>query len=113
MRGESILLKIAPRVFGAITHIRVCRHVEHKLSTHHRLGKARLVQNIPAHQAKAGGPGRGSQKALLPGGEIVVANHRMAVRKKPLGQCTTDEAGATGNEITQLGFQWLLEADND
>jgi len=37
----------------------------------------------------------------------------MAVGEKPLRQCTTDEAGATGNEIAQLGFRCPLEADND
>jgi len=66
----------------------------------------------PRTRRKFANPGC-KQKTLLTGGKVVVANHRVAFRQKPFRQRTADEAGTTGNKVSQLAFLCRLAVDSD
>src|SRR5882757_5044125 len=104
MSGDGVLLEIPAGVLGTKTNVCICGQMKYKLRSRHALCQSCRVQNITSYQAEIGRLACRKQKSLLPGGKVVVANHRVAARQKPFRQGTADEPGTTGNKVAQVAF---------
>ena len=82
-------------------HVGIRGQMKNELGTGHALGQLRRVQQIGAYHAEIRRFVRLGQEIFLPRRKVVVANHCVAARQKPVRQRTADEAGATGNKVVQ------------
>src|SRR6202022_1705271 len=99
MSCDGVLLKIPAGMLGTKTNVCICRQMKYKLRSIHAFCQSCRIQNISADEAEISRLACRTQKSLVAGGKIVVANHHVAVRQKTFRQSTADEPGTAGNKV--------------
>jgi hypothetical protein len=67
----------------------------------HRRAKIAGIQHIASHETKSGMRICLLEESVLARGEVVVADHVVALAEEAIDQVAPDEAGASGYEATQ------------
>ena len=86
---------------GSEANVGIGCQVKDHLASGHGGTESIQVEEIGAHQPIAPIRLRAGDKLLLARGEVVESNHFMAVRKQPVDQSTSNEAGRAGYKRSQ------------
>ena len=111
MSCDRVLFEILGGMRRTKTNVGIGGQVKDKIRSIHASRQSAGIQDISAHQTEIRGLARCRQKTFLTGGKIVEADHRVTGGQQPFGQRAANEAGTTGNEVSQLAFPRRLAAD--
>src|SRR5712692_11372156 len=86
----------------AKAHIGIGREMKDPVGPLHGLHQPLQIENIAADQPKAGRLLRRREKPGLPGGEVIVADHHVAVAQQTIHQVTADKTRTAYDKVTQF-----------
>jgi len=89
-------------VARAKANVSVSSQMKHEVRIAHGMCQAIQVKRIALHEAEAGRLLCLCQELGLPGGEIIVANHLVAVSQQAIHQIAPDKAAGSRDKVTQM-----------
>ena len=95
---DGVLFEVLPRVVPAVLDVGVGGQVEDEVGALHRGGQRGQVEVVAADELEPRVRQSAVEEAELPGGKVVPAGDRDAVREEAVNEVGTDEAGGTGDE---------------